>query len=72
MKRTVVPCATCGGAGQVAQKRTLEVKIPKGVRDGARIRLVGKGEPGVYGGPAGDLLLVPHIAPHSRFEREGR
>jgi len=64
-------CPTCHGMGVVEQSRTLTVKIPKGVKEGARVRVPGKGEPGRYGGPAGDLYLLPHIAPHPRFERKG-
>jgi len=64
-------CTTCGGLGVAEQPRTLAVKIPKGVKDGSRIRLSGKGEPGMHGGPAGDLYLAPHITPHPRFERKG-
>ncbi len=49
----------------------LEVQIPAGVRDGARIRLGGQGEPGRNGGPAGDLYLTLSIKPHPFFERDG-
>lgn len=51
--------------------RTVEVKIPAGAADGLRVRVAGKGEPGMGGGPAGDLYLVVSIKPHSQFEREG-
>lgn len=51
--------------------KSLEVKIPAGVRDGQRIRLAGQGEPGAGGGPAGDLYLVVRIAPDPAFRREG-
>jgi len=64
-------CPTCGGLGVAESPRSLTVKIPKGVKDGSRIRLTGKGEPGMNGGPAGDLFLIPRIAPHARFERKG-
>lgn len=49
---------------------TLNVKIPPGVKDGSKIRLGGKGEPGLNGGPAGDLFIEPKIRPHSYFKRE--
>lgn len=65
------PCPTCGGAGMVERPKTLTVKIPKGVQDGAKIRLAGQGGPGMHGGPAGDLYLIPRILPHPRFERKG-
>lgn len=65
------PCPTCLGAGTVERQQTLTVKIPKGVKDGAKIRLAGKGHPGAGGGPAGDLYLIPHLLPHPRFTRDG-
>ena len=52
--------------------RSVEVDIPKGVRDGQRIRLAGEGGPGVGGGPPGDLFLRVRLKPHSRFRVEGR
>lgn len=64
-------CPTCGGAGVVERQKTLEVKIPRGVKEGAKIRLTGKGGPGMFGGPPGDLYLIPRILPHPRFERQG-
>jgi len=54
------------------ETRTLNVKIPKGVREGQIIRLAGQGAPGIGGGPAGDLLLEVHFKPHPRFRPEGR
>jgi curved DNA-binding protein len=54
------------------ETRNLNVKIPKGVRDGQIIRLAGQGAPGIGGGPAGDLLLEIHFRPHSRFRVERR
>jgi curved DNA-binding protein len=61
------------GQGRVTlASRTLNVKIPKGVREGQIIRLVGQGAPGLGGGPAGDLLLEVHFKPHPRFRAEGR
>ena len=65
------PCNTCGGRGTEMRSRTLNVKIPAGVRDGATIRLKGKGAPGRNGGPAGDLLVKAHVAPHPIFKRKG-
>jgi curved DNA-binding protein len=53
------------------QSKTLEVNIPAGVKDGAKIRLAGQGSPGMGGGPAGDLLLQVTIAEHPLFRLEG-
>lgn len=59
--------------GHVALKtRTLNVKIPQGVREGQVIRLAGQGAPGMGGAPAGDLLLEIHFKPHARFAPVGR
>ncbi|HQU17156.1 MAG: DnaJ C-terminal domain-containing protein [Gammaproteobacteria bacterium] len=54
------------------ETRTLNVQIPKGVRDGQMIRLAGQGAPGVTPGSAGDLLLEAHFRPHPRFRVDGR
>lgn len=51
--------------------RTIEAKIPRGVRTGSRIRLSGQGEPGRGGGAAGDLYLKIEVLPHPTFQREG-
>jgi molecular chaperone DnaJ len=65
------PCRTCHGARRVEQERTLEVTIPAGVDDGARLRLTGEGEEGLDGGPPGDLYVVLSVEQHPRFRREG-
>jgi molecular chaperone DnaJ len=65
------PCGTCAGTGQTIATRTIRTRIPAGVRDGQRIRLGGKGEPGTRGGPAGDLIVVVHVQPHGVFGRKG-
>jgi molecular chaperone DnaJ len=65
------PCPTCGGTGAQRRTRTLQVKIPAGVKDGARIRLAGRGEPGGPGAPAGDLFVVVHVQKHPVFGRKG-
>lgn len=60
-----------GPNGQyVSRPLTLEVKIPAGIRQGQKIRIPGKGEPGVFGGPAGDLYLEVNVKPDSTFTRE--
>ncbi|WP_437230838.1 DnaJ C-terminal domain-containing protein [Planctomicrobium sp. SH661] len=69
--------AAIGGKYDLSLQRNgkheeLSVKIPAGIEDGQSIRLAGLGEPGLQGGPAGDLLVTIHIAPHPYFRREGR
>jgi molecular chaperone DnaJ len=64
-------CPTCGGGGAVERPKTITVKIPRGVGEGAKVRVTGQGSPGRGGGLTGDLFLVPHILPHPRFERKG-
>lgn len=64
------PCGSCGGVGAVQKDKSLQVKIPKGVETGTRIRLSGEGQAGVRGGPAGDLYLFVSVAPHGLFERD--
>ncbi|MGI4983360.1 MAG: molecular chaperone DnaJ [Janthinobacterium lividum] len=65
------PCGACHGAGKIKQTKTLEVKIPAGIDEGMRIRSAGNGEPGVNGGPSGDLYIEIHIKSHEVFERDG-
>jgi molecular chaperone DnaJ len=65
------PCSICRGRGTEVRTRTIKVKIPAGIRDGATIRLAGKGSPGRGGGPAGDLIVQVHVAGHSLFGRKG-
>ncbi len=65
------PCQSCRGAGRVEQEKSVEVKIPAGVETGSRLRLQREGESGAYGGPAGDLYVVIHVAEHEQFERQG-
>jgi molecular chaperone DnaJ len=65
------PCPSCRGTGQVRRTKQYKVKIPAGVKDGTRIRLKGKGEPGVHGGPPGDLFVVTRVAASKLFERRG-
>jgi len=55
-----------------ARTERLDVRVPPGVRDGQRLRLKGRGSPGVGGGPAGDLFLTIRVLPHAFFRRDGR
>lgn len=64
------PCGQCRGRGSEARTRSIKVRVPAGVKDGAVLRLRGKGGIGRAGGPAGDLLVAVHVAPHSVFGRK--
>jgi len=64
------PCSRCRGAGRYESESKLSVKIPPGVDNGTRVRLVGEGEPGEHGGPPGDLYVVAHVKEHAIFVRE--
>jgi molecular chaperone DnaJ len=65
------PCATCQGTGTTRALKKFTVPLPAGVRDGTKIRLKGKGEPGRRGGPAGDLYVIAQVAESTLFERRG-
>ena len=65
------PCTPCHGQGKVKKQKTLEIKIPAGIDDGMRIRSTGNGEPGMNGGPTGDLYVEIHIKQHAVFQRDG-
>ncbi len=64
-------CRTCGGTGRVKKRRTIHISIPAGIDEGQQIRVSGKGEAGINGGPPGDLFVVVKIRPHEFFRREG-
>ena len=66
------PCGRCRGSGAVEEPSRVEVKIPKGIQNGQKLRLSGLGQPGLGGGPAGDLLLEIQVQPHPTFRRKGR
>jgi molecular chaperone DnaJ len=65
------PCPECHGRKQVQRTRTIGVQIPAGVDDGTQIRLSGEGEPGVHGGPPGNLYVALSVQPHRYFVRQG-
>ncbi|HWP17650.1 MAG TPA: molecular chaperone DnaJ [Burkholderiaceae bacterium] len=65
------PCPACDGQGRIKRTKTLEVKIPAGIDDGMRIRSAGNGEPGINGGPPGDLYIEIRLKKHDVFERDG-
>ena len=65
------PCKACQGRGRVRKEKVLEVKIPAGVDNGARLRIQGEGEAGLHGGQAGDLYVVIYVEEHPFFQRQG-
>jgi len=66
------PCPTCGGSGLTRQTKRYKVNIPAGVKDGARIRLAGKGEAGPRGGPPGDLYVITRVTRLPRLQAARR
>lgn len=64
-------CATCSGTGAIPRNKRIQVKIPAGVDNGSKIRVAGEGQPGIGGGPRGDLYLVISVKPDAVFERKG-
>lgn len=69
-KEITDPCVSCDGVGRTRRNKTLQVKIPAGIDDGMRIRSSGNGEPGINGGPPGDLFVEIHLKEHKIFQRE--
>lgn len=65
------PCPECKGRKYIEREKTLTVKLPPGVDSGSRVRLTGEGEPGMHGGPPGDLYIVISVKEHPIFNREG-
>lgn len=65
------PCPDCGGTGKIRKKVKINIDIPAGVDNDSVIPLRGQGEPGVNGGPEGDLYIVINVRPHSVFKRKG-
>jgi DnaJ-class molecular chaperone len=64
-------CPTCQGQGMVPRNKRIQVKIPAGVDTSSRIRVAGEGQPGIGGGPRGDLFLVISVKPDPVYERKG-
>jgi molecular chaperone DnaJ len=65
------PCSTCGGSGEVITPKRIAIKIPQGVEQGTNLRLRLQGQPGIAGGPSGDLIVKVNIGAHRFFERRG-
>ncbi|MCZ3387328.1 MAG: molecular chaperone DnaJ [Actinomycetia bacterium] len=66
------PCGSCAGVGATMQTRTINVRVPSGIKDGATLRVPGKGAPGRGGAPAGDLLVTVQVSAHPVFGRKGQ
>jgi len=64
-------CKNCGGEGRVPRVETLEVRIPPGAQTGSRVRVAGRGNAGMNGGPPGDLYIITKVEPHPFFDRRG-
>jgi molecular chaperone DnaJ len=64
-------CPTCRGEGRLSRPDSVEVRIPQGVASGSRLRVAGKGNAGVGGGPAGDLYITIRVEEHAFFKRDG-
>jgi molecular chaperone DnaJ len=64
-------CATCAGSGSTKTVKRYKTNIPAGVKEGSRVRLAGKGEPGRNGGPPGDLFVITHVTDSPVFARKG-
>jgi molecular chaperone DnaJ len=64
------PCPQCKGAGLISREKVLELKIPAGVDDGSRLRVAGEGDPGINGGPPGDLYVIIEVEQHPFFKRQ--
>jgi molecular chaperone DnaJ len=69
--KNISTCPVCHGEGVVSRTEPLEVRIKAGTRDGQRIRLPGKGNAGLHGGPPGDLYVIIRAGDHPVFRREG-
>lgn len=65
------PCQKCSGTGRVKAKKSITIKIPKGIEDGTQIRVTGEGDSGLRGAPQGDLFCSIRVKSHVFFERNG-
>lgn len=65
------PCSQCRGTGTENRRRRVKLRVPAGVKDGQTLRVRGKGAPGSFGGPPGDLLVQVRVAPSRKFGRKG-
>lgn len=64
-------CNTCRGNGKVKVNKTITIDVPAGIDNGEQLRLSGKGEAGINGGPNGDLYIEFRVMPHELYRRDG-
>lgn len=67
----VTPCGECSGEGRIRASQSVSVNVPAGVENGMRIRMAGRGDAGIAGGPPGDLFVEMRVASDPVFTREG-
>jgi molecular chaperone DnaJ len=67
----VEPCTKCRGEGRTIEEEMIDIDIPGGVEDGMQLTLRGRGNAGIKGGPAGDLLISIEVKPHAELKRDG-
>lgn len=65
------PCDACNGKGRIRRQKKIKINVPAGIDDGQTMRLEGEGEPGIKGGPSGDLFISVRVKPHAIFQRQG-
>ena len=65
-------CSNCGGDGIVKHKRTIKLRVPRGVENGDTLRMPGKANAGMYGGPRGDIYINFKVKDHEIYQRDGR
>ena len=65
------PCDRCGGDGRLPDRKKIQVQVPAGIDNGARLRVRGEGNAGLRGGPPGDLYVVANVKTHPKMRREG-
>ena len=63
-------CPDCYGSGYITKRKKIQVSIPAGIDSGQSVRIRGKGDPGINGGPRGDLLVEVIVAQHPKFQRQ--
>lgn len=67
----VKKCSKCGGDGRIKENSRIEIQVPAGIDDGEMLKIIKQGEAGMFGAPAGDLLIRVHVLPHNDFKRKG-